>query len=333
MNLSELTTLQLGGPAGELVEASTEQQLLEALATDLPLLVVGGGSNLVVGDDGFDGRVVLVRTRGIEVLDTSDCAGVTIRVAAGEPWVDVVTRAVTEGWSGIECLAGIPGSTGATPIQNVGAYGQEVASTVAAVRTVERATGRISTFANADCGFGYRTSRFKAHADEYVVLSVDFQLALSPHSEPIRYDELAARLSVGIGDRAPLADVASAVLALRRGKGMVLDPADPDTRSAGSFFTNPVLAAEDVPAEAPAWPQPDGTVKTSAAWLIEQAGFGRGWGEGAAGISTKHTLALVNRGGATTAELLDCARAIRAGVFGKFGVLLTPEPTLVNCSL
>ncbi|MDQ1688166.1 MAG: UDP-N-acetylmuramate dehydrogenase, partial [Frankiaceae bacterium] len=324
MNLSELTTLQLGGPAGELVEAATEQQLLDALATDQPLLVVGGGSNLVVGDGGFEGRVVLVRTRGVEVLDTSDCAGVTIRVAAGEPWVDVVTRAVTEGWSGIECLAGIPGSTGATPIQNVGAYGQEVASTVAAVRTVERATGRIRTFANADCGFGYRTSRFKAHPNEYVVLSVDFQLALSPHSEPIRYDELAARLSVGIGDRAPLADVASAVLALRRGKGMVLDPTDPDTRSAGSFFTNPVLAGEDVPAGAPTWPQPDGSVKTSAAWLIEQAGFGRGWGEGAAGISTKHTLALVNRGGATTAELLDCARAIRAGVFGKFGVLLTP---------
>jgi UDP-N-acetylmuramate dehydrogenase len=333
VNLSELTTLRLGGPAREMVEVATEAELVGALDTTLPILVLGGGSNVVVGDDGFDGRVVLVRTRGVDVTDSSECAGVTVRVAAGEPWVDVVARAVAEGWSGIECLAGIPGLAGATPIQNVGAYGQEVSSTITSVRTLERATGRVRTFANADCGFGYRTSRFKASRDEYVVLSVDFQLRLSPHSEPIAYAELARSLGVEVGERAALGDVASAVLALRSSKGMVLDATDHDTWSAGSFFTNPVLPADAVPDGAPAWPQQDGSVKTSAAWLIEQAGFSKGYGEGPVRLSTKHTLALTNRGDATTADLLALAREIRDGVQAKFGVVLVPEPTLINCSL
>ena len=333
MNLSELTTLHLGGPADEVVEATTESELIDALDTDKQVLLLGGGSNVVIGDDGFDGRVLLVRTRGLEVTDASDCAGVTVRVAAGEPWVDVVDRAVSEDWSGVECLAGIPGSTGATPIQNVGAYGQEVASTIASVRLLERATGRVTTIANADCGFGYRWSRFKANPNEYVVLSVDFQLRLSPHSEPIAYAELAKSLGVEIGERADLGEVRAAVLALRKSKGMVLDPSDHDTWSAGSFFTNPVLDAARVPEGAPAWPQPDGTVKTSAAWLIEHAGFAKGWGHGAAGISTKHTLALVNRGDASTAELLDRAREIRDGVLASYGIELVPEPTLINCAL
>ena len=333
MNLSELTTLRLGGPAREVVEATTEAELVGALDTTLPTLVLGGGSNVVVGDDGFDGRVVLVRTRGVEVTDSSDCAGVTLRVAAGEPWVDVVARAVAEGWAGVECLAGIPGLAGATPIQNVGAYGQEVASTIASVRTLERVTGKVRTFAKADCGFGYRTSRFKTAPGEYVVLSVDFQLRLSPHSEPIGYAELARSLGVEVGERAALADVASAVLALRSSKGMVLDADDHDTWSAGSFFTNPVLPADAIPDGAPAWAQPDGSVKTSAAWLIEQAGFAKGYGEGAVRLSTKHTLALTNRGDATTADLLALAREIRDGVRARFGVVLVPEPVLVNCSL
>jgi UDP-N-acetylmuramate dehydrogenase len=333
VNLSELTTLRLGGPAREVVEVATEAELVGALDTTLPTLVLGGGSNVVVGDDGFAGRVVLVRARGVEVTDSSDCAGVTLRVAAGEPWVDVVARAVAEGWAGVECLAGIPGLAGATPIQNVGAYGQEVASTVASVRTLERVSGKVRTFANADCGFGYRTSRFKTAPGEYVVLSVDFQLRLSPHSEPIGYAELARSLGVEVGERAALADVASAVLALRSSKGMVLDADDHDTWSAGSFFTNPVLPADAIPDGAPAWPQPDGSVKTSAAWLIEQAGFAKGYGEGAVRLSTKHTLALTNRGDATTADLLALAREIRDGVRAKFGVVLVPEPVLVNCSL
>jgi UDP-N-acetylmuramate dehydrogenase len=333
VNLSELTTLRLGGPAREVVEVTTEAELVGALDTALPTLVLGGGSNVVVGDDGFDGRVVLVRTRGVDVTDSSDCAGVTVRVAAGEPWIDVVPRAVAEGWSGIECLAGIPGLAGATPIQNVGAYGQEVSSTIASVRTLELATGKVRMFANADCGFGYRTSRFKAAPGQHVVLSVDFQLRLSPHSEPIGYAELARSLGVEVGERAALGDVASAVLALRRSKGMVLDAADHDTWSAGSFFTNPLLEADAVPDGAPAWPQPDGSVKTSAAWLIEQAGFGKGYGEGPVRLSTKHTLALTNRGEATTADLLALAREIRDGVQARFGVVLVPEPVLVNCSL
>ena len=333
MNLSELTTLRLGGPAREVVEATTEAELVGALDTALPTLVLGGGSNVVVGDDGFDGRVVLIRTKGVQVTDSSECAGVTLRVAAGEPWVDVVARSVAEGWSGLECLAGIPGLAGATPIQNVGAYGQEVASTIASVRTIERATGRVRTFANADCLFGYRTSRFKSAPGEHVVLSVDFQLRLSPHSEPIGYAELARALGVEVGERAALGDVASAVLALRASKGMVLDDGDHDTWSAGSFFTNPVLPAGAVPEGAPAWPQPDGSVKTSAAWLIEQAGFAKGYGEGAVRLSTKHTLALSNRGDATTADLLALAREIRDGVQSRFGVVLVPEPVLVNCAL
>lgn len=333
MNLSGLTTLRLGGPAREVVEVTSEGELIAALDTALSTLVLGGGSNVVVADEGFDGRVVLVRTRGVEVVDSSECAGGTLRVAAGEPWVDVVSHAVAEGMAGIECLAGIPGLAGATPIQNVGAYGQEVASTIASVRTLERATGQVRTFANADCGFGYRTSRFKAAPAEFVVLSVDFQLALSPHSEPIAYTELARSLGVEVGERAPLRDVADAVLALRRGKGMVLDAADHDAWSAGSFFTNPVIAAESVPVGAPAWPQSDGLVKTSAAWLIEQAGFTKGYGDGPVKLSTKHTLALTNRGAATTADLLALAREIRDGVQAKFGVVLVPEPMLVNCSL
>lgn len=334
MNLSELTTLRLGGPAREVVEVSSEDELSAALSYDGQLLVLGGGSNVVVADEGFDGRVVLVRTRGIEVTDSLGCAGVTVRVAAGEPWVDVVSRAVSEGWSGIECLAGIPGLAGATPIQNVGAYGQEVSATVASVRVLERSTRQLRTIANDDCGFGYRTSRFKRSSDEFVVLSVDFQLALSPHSERIAYIELAKALGVeGSGGRALLGDVADAVLALRRGKGMVLDPDDHDTWSAGSFFTNPVLAASSVPDGAPAWPQSDGRIKTSAAWLIEHAGFTKGYGDGPVRLSTKHTLALTNRGNATTTDLLALAREIRNAVEATFGVVLLPEPVLINCSL
>jgi UDP-N-acetylmuramate dehydrogenase len=319
VELAELTTLRLGGPAASYVEARTEAELIDA-ARDAAL-IVAGGSNLVVADEGVPGPVVRIATRGIER------DGTRLTVAAGEDWDALVARCVDDGLQGFECLSGIPGSVGATPIQNVGAYGQEVAETIVSVRVFDRETGRVEEMTAADCGFEYRSSVFKYH-DRRVVLAVTFALREATESGPLRYRELTRALGVEVGGTAPLAAVREAVLALRRGKGMVIDPADPDSVSAGSFFTNPILAA--VPEGAPAWPEPDGRVKTSAAWLIEQAGFRRGYGNGRAGISTKHTLALVNRGGATTAELVALAREIAAGVEDRFGIALHPEPVLVG---
>ncbi len=300
------------------------------------MLVVGGGSNLVVADEGFDGRVVRVLTRGVRPDHDGDdptCGGVVVRVAAGEDWDDLVAHAVERGWVGLEALSGIPGSVGATPVQNVGAYGQEVSQTISLVRTWDRVEARVRSFANAECGFSYRDSRFKSEPGRYVVLSVDFQLALGGLGAPVRYGELARSLGVEPGQRAPLGAVREAVLALRRGKGMVLDAEDHDSWSAGSFFTNPVVAADRVPEGAPAWPAGDGLAKTSAAWLIQHAGFERGHGDGPARVSTKHTLALTNRGGATTADLLRLAREVRDGVEAAFGIRLVNEPVLVGCSL
>ena len=340
--LADHTTLRLGGPASEYRRVTDTDELVAAVAEAdagrTPLLLLGGGSNLVVSDEGFPGLVLDIATTGVEV-EADACGGAMVTVAAGEVWDDLVARAVTEGWVGIEALSGIPGSVGATPIQNVGAYGQEVADTVARVRTWDRKDGVIRTFAAAECGFGYRTSRFKADPARYVVLSVTFQLRLGDIGAPVQYAELARTLGVDVGERAPLADVRAAVLRLRRGKGMVLDEADHDTWSAGSFFTNPVVGVDEVPDGAPSWPQPDAStrsgrrVKTSAAWLIEHAGFGKGYGEGGVRLSTKHTLALTNRGGATTKELLALAAEVRDGVREKFGITLVNEPVLVGCSL
>jgi UDP-N-acetylmuramate dehydrogenase len=338
--LAQHTTLRLGGPAAQWVEATTEQELTEAVteadATGHPALVLGGGSNVVVADDGVPGTVVHVGTRGVvpDVEgDDPTCGGVLLTVAAGEDWDVVVAEAVDRGWVGLEALSGIPGLTGATPIQNVGAYGQEVAQTIASLRVWDRVLKGVRTFANADCGFGYRTSRFKADPGRHVVLSVTFQLRQGSLGAPVQYAELAGVLGVEPGQRAPMADVRAAVLELRRGKGMVLDPADHDTWSAGSFFTNPVVDADAVPDGAPAWPAPSGAVKTSAAWLIERAGFAKGYGDGAVRLSAKHPLALTNRGGATTEQLLALAREIRSGVQERFGITLVPEPVLVGCAL
>ena len=338
--LAELTTLRVGGPAGAVVVAEDEATLIDAVrtadASGTPALLVAGGSNLLVGDAGYPGTVVLVRTRGISA-EADTCGGAWLTVAAGEPWDDVVAHAVAQEWSGLEALSGIPGSTGATPIQNVGAYGQEVADTVARVRTFDRLEGVQRTFMAVDCGFGYRSSRFKADPWRYVVLDVAFQLRLSPTSPPLRYAELARRLGVDVGGRAPLADVRDAVLALRGAKGMVLDAADHDTWSVGSFFTNPVLTpavAAALPADAPRFPAADGLVKTSAAWLIEHSGVRRGHSlVPAASVSSKHTLALTNRGGASTADVLDLAVDVRDRVSAVFGIVLEPEPTLVGCAL
>lgn len=337
--LAEHTTLRLGGPAGSWVRATTERELVDAVTdadvTGLPLLVLGGGSNLVVADDGFPGTVVEVATREV-VPDTDDpsCGGVLVRVAAGEDWDSFVALAVERGWVGVEALSGIPGRVGATPIQNVGAYGQDVAQTIATVRVWDRKLRGVRTFAAAECGFGYRTSRFKQDPGRHVVLHVTFQLRTGDLGEPVAYAELARTLGVAVGERAPLAEVREAVLGLRRGKGMVLDPADHDTWSAGSFFTNPVVPPGEVPDGAPTWPVDEpGLVKTSAAWLIEHAGFGKGHGDGPVRLSTKHTLAVTNRGDARTEDLLALAREVRDGVRAAFGVDLVPEPVLVGCEL
>jgi len=328
--LAPLTTLRLGGPAKRLMPVESEAELVDAVrevdASGEPLLVLAGGSNLVLPDAGWPGVVVHVQTGGVAGED-----GV-LEVQAGESWDHLVAATVADGLAGFECLSGIPGSVGATPIQNVGAYGQEVAASVRSVRVVDRSTGAVSELAAAECGFGYRTSAFKG-SDRWVVLAVTFALRRSAASQPLRYAELARALEVAPGATAALDEVRAAVLALRRGKGMVIDPADPDTVSAGSFFMNPILDADAYarldPAP-PAFPQPDGRIKTSAAWLIERSGFRKGYARGRVAISSKHALALVNCGGATTEELLTLAREIARGVRERFGVELEPEPTIVG---
>lgn len=336
--LANHTTFRLGGPARRFVEAETDQQLIDTVADcdsrGEPVLVLGGGSNVLIADEGFDGTVVKIATRGVRI-ETADCSGAQLEVAAGEVWDDLAARAVTSQWSGTETLSGIPGSVGAVPIQNVGAYGTEVSNLIQRVRTWDRAEGVIRTFAAAECGFGYRDSRFKREKGRHLVLRVDFQLPLGEMGQPVRYPELARALGVEVGQRAPAARVRETVLAIRRRKGMVLDENDHDTWSAGSFFTNPVLAPEQavsLPAEAPRFPAGEG-IKTSAAWLIQHAGFPAGHGTGPARLSTRHVLALTNRGHATTADVLALAREIRDGVRERFGITLVPEVNLVGVSI
>ena len=336
--LANHTTFRLGGPARRFVEATTEKQLIDTVADcdsrGEPVLVLGGGSNVLIADEGFDGTVVKVATRGVRA-EAADCSGAQLEVAAGEVWDELVARAVAAQWSGMETLSGIPGSVGAVPIQNVGAYGAEVATLIQRVRTWDRAEGAIRTFAAAECGFGYRDSRFKREKGRHLVLRVDFQLPLGELGQPVRYPELARALGVEVGQRAPAARVRETVLAIRRRKGMVLDANDHDTWSAGSFFTNPILTPEQaasLPAEAPRFPAGEG-VKTSAAWLIQHAGYPAGHGSGPARLSTRHVLALTNRGCATTADVLALAREIRDGVRERFGITLVPEVNLVGVSI
>lgn len=347
-DLAAHTTLRLGGPARRLVTLGDQDEVAQFArdaGDDPPLLLLAGGSNVVISDEGFPGTAVLLRSTGVDVASQPGGAEVLVTVEAGQPWDDVVALAVAEELAGIECLSGIPGSAGATPIQNVGAYGQEVAETIESVRVYDRGRHETLDLAPAQCHFGYRTSRFK-HRQRFIVLAVTFRLRRSPWAAPVRHVELARTLGVPVESRAPLAEVRAAVLALRAGKGMVLDPTDPDTNSVGSFFTNPVLgpgafaalrirSCEAVGLEPPAWPGSGATSKISAAWLIERAGFGRGYHGGHPGVSvsTKHSLALTNRGTGTTAGLLALAREIVQGVEKTFGVRLEPEPVLVNCSL
>ena len=322
--LAPLTTLRLGGPARRLVTAWTAEEVVEAVTAES--FVLGGGSNVVLPDEGLD-EVLLVRSHGLSGRRDGD--RVLLRVEAGEDWEALVASTVADGLVGLEALSGIPGTVGASPVQNIGAYGGEVARTVVSVRALDRRTGEVVELAAADCGFGYRTSRFKSD-QHWVVLSVLMSLGTGTLSEPVAYAELARLLGVQPGKRAPAREVREAVLTLRRGKGMVLSADDPDSVSAGSFFTNPVVAPAAVPAGAASWPDGGGSVKVSAAWLIEQAGFSRGWGDGPVGLSSKHTLALVNRGGARTADLMQVARAVRDGVRDRFGITLVPEPVVVG---
>ena len=353
MKLADYTTVGLGGPARGFIRAGTEEELIEAVraadASGEPVLILGGGSNLVVADEGFDGTVIQVATRGVS-RGAGPGPGMgmgTMTVAAGEEWDAVVARTVAEGLAGVECLSGIPGLAGATPIQNVGAYGQEVSQTITRVRVYDRKTSEVLDIPNEQCGFGYRTSRFRG-TDQFVVLSVTFGLAVQIRSVPVRYPELAAALGVSPGDQVESSEARSAVIELRQRKGMVINPADPDTRNSGSFFVNPVLDADamafvEAAARARCGPgtrvprfaaKEEGLVKVPAAWLIERAGFGKGYNPGdGARISSKHTLALVNSGSASTAGLMALAREIRDGVRDIFGVSLTPEPVLVGVTL
>jgi UDP-N-acetylmuramate dehydrogenase len=326
-------TLHVGGAARYFLEARDEATVLDAAdwaaSRGLPIRVLGGGSNLVIADEGVDGLVLKIGLRGVTAREIPGAVEVT--AAAGEPWDAFVRHAVERGWAGLECLSGIPGLVGATPIQNVGAYGQEVSDTLASVRALDREGRRVVTLAPADCGFGYRDSLFKSRAPgRYVVLAVTYRLV--PGGAPnLGYADIARE----IGTAAPsLAAVRETVIRVRRSKSMVLDPGDPNARSCGSFFLNPIvdaaaLAAVDARAAGlsmPRWPQPDGRVKLSAAWLIERAGFTRGQADGPVGLSTRHTLAIVCHDGACARDVAAFARRVRAGVEQRFGVRLHPEP-------
>jgi UDP-N-acetylmuramate dehydrogenase len=333
--LAPLTTLALGGPARFLVEARDEATVREALAWadrhHTPVHVLGGGSNVVVADAGVAGLVLRVGLRGIAVREME--GAVLVSAAAGEPWDELVALAVGHGWAGLECLSGIPGLVGATPIQNVGAYGQEVADTIVAVRVMDRASGRVGELDRAACRFGYRDSVFRTAAPErHVILGVTYRLR--PGGVPaVRHAELGAHLAAHGRARPTTGEVREAVLAVRRAKSMVLEPGDPNRRSCGSFFLNPVVSPDEAERVAriagepgpPRWPAPGG-VKLPAAWLIERAGFPRGHRAGPVGLSSRHALAIVAHEGARAADVVRLAARVRAAVMGRFGVRLWPEP-------
>jgi UDP-N-acetylmuramate dehydrogenase len=334
--LASHCTLGVGGPARFFIDAHDEAEVLAAWrwarARGIPLRILGGGSNLVVADEGVDGLVVRVGLRGLSSVAVGSVVELT--AGAGEPWDAVVHHAVERGWAGLECLSGIPGRTGATPIQNVGAYGQEVSDTITAVRALHRERGDVVTLTAADCAFAYRDSMLKSGApDRYVVLAVTYRL--EPDGRPrVRYADLEQHLAARGVATPSLADVRASILAIRRSKSMVLDPDDPNRRSCGSFFLNPIVSPEEVgriearsgDAAMPRWRQADGRVKLAAGWLIERAGFARGTRAGPVGLSTRHTLAIVCHDGARAQDVLGFAARIRDRVEERFGVRLTPEP-------
>jgi UDP-N-acetylmuramate dehydrogenase len=336
--LAPLTTIGIGGPARYFARAPTVDDIRAGIAWardhDQPLFILGGGSNLLIADSGFPGLVLHVDLRGIVVESEDEYA--TVKVAAAEPWDAFVAMTVAKAWAGVECLSGIPGSTGATPIQNVGAYGQDVSETIIRVEVLDRTTDLVRTFTNWDCRFGYRSSLFKnIERDRYVVLNVTFRFKRGGAAS-VRYPELRRYLEERNQALEDLRTVRDAVIAIRKRKGMVIDPADPDTRSDGSFFMNPVLTASEFDEfrtrseGAPNFPDGLGSVKLSAAWLIEQAGFRKGYVHGNVGLSAKHTLAIINRGGGTAREVRELVTMIQERVREKFGVELHPEPNFIG---
>jgi len=334
--LADYTTLRVGGPAALLIRAETEAQLIAEIeaadASQEPLLIIGGGSNILVGDDGFKGTVIKVETSG-NSYEIDACSGGMLQVAAGVPWDEFVAFTLSKGLANLECLSGIPGTVGGAPIQNIGAYGHEVAEVIARVRTYDREAKAIKTFTAAECGFTYRSSIFKESGDRYVILDVTFHLRNGEESLAIAYPELARELNVRIGDRAPIQSVRDAVLALRKKKGMLEGLG---IHSAGSFFTNPIVSraiASQLPVDAPQWPQEDDTVKLSAAWLIENSGVAKGFAIGGAAISDLHVLALTNAQGATASEIIQLAAHVIASVKKTFGITLEPEVRLVGATL
>ncbi len=338
MRFAEATTLGVGGPARETFAPSSADELVEITrrvwASGEEWLVLGGGSNMVVSDDGFDGTVIRVATEGIDQL-RSGAGTVRLRVQAGESWDALVTNVVSRGLAGIEAMAGIPGSTGAGPIQNIGAYGQELSESISGVQFLDYETGELLYLDSRELGLGYRTSVFK-RGRRGLVVSVDLHLTDDGGlSRPLDSQQLATALGAELFDRIPVAEVRDAVLTLRRAKGMVLDPDVADSRSAGSYFTNPIVGegfARRLPWDAARWPHEADQVKLSAAWLIEHAGIARGFSlpGSRAGISTRHTLAITNRGDATAAEVTELARYVQERVRNEFGVQLQPEPVYVG---
>ena len=336
--LSSFTTLRVGGPARKIIHAHSEAELIEfvkaADSAKEPILILGGGSNLLISDAGFAGTVIRVESKG-NALDYDACSGGMIEVSAGEDWDKFVEISIEKGFADLESLSGIPGTVGGAPIQNIGAYGHEVSETIARVKTYDRSKGEVKTFTNAECKFSYRNSIFKEQPGRYVILTVTFQLRKGAQSLPITYAELAKQLSVNIGDQVEVTKVREAVLKLRASKGMLIN-LENEIYSAGSFFVNPILsksAADQLPADAPRWPQNDGKVKTSAAWLMEHSGVVKGEKLAGAQISDKHVLALTNSGGATAEDIVELAKRARKKVYEKFGIKLEAEVQLVGVNL
>ena len=335
MRFADLTTFRVGGEISNVIIGDSEEVIVNALSTTPDIHVIGGGSNILASDAPFTGTVLLVNTTGSQ-LDDDACSGGMITVAAGVPWDEFVSQTVAAGFSGLETLSGIPGKVGAAPIQNIGAYGQEFSAVVARVRTWDRSAREQKTFTANQCAFGYRTSIFKQERNRYVILDVTVQLKKGELSIPITYPELAKELGVSEGERAPVSQVRERTLAIRARKGMVLSESDHDSWSAGSFFINPSVTpdvAASLPEDAPKWPNADGSVKLSAAWLLERTGIAKGERLGGAGISTKHVLAITNASGATSKEILDLARRCQKAVENMFGIVLMPEVQLIGATL
>jgi len=335
--LSKYTSLRVGGPATKVVQVSTEAQIIAAIeeAGDTPVLIMGGGTNVLIADKGFDGTVIRISNNSVQ-SEVDACSGATLTIGAGEDWDVFVQTTINSGFAGLETLSGIPGTVGAAPIQNIGAYGHEVSEFITRVRTYDRELKEIYTFTNSQCEFTYRNSYFKAHPGRYVVLDVQFQLRIGEFSAPITYLELSKKLGIEPGDKAPVVATRAAVLELRASKGMLLSPDDHDSWSAGSFFTNPIIsqqAADALPDAAPKWPLNDGRVKISAAWLIENAGMHKGDEVGGARISTKHVLALTNSGDATAADIAELAKRARNQVKEIFGITLEAEVNLIGIEI